>query len=168
MVRVARPGRTVDFKQWTFTPALSQDLTGAQTFLATGSVAFGIPGTILRVRGQLRATLGTSGLTALDACNIVLGLALLSTDAVDAGVGSVPDPAAEGEYPWLWYEQMMFRSSGGSALEVGATIVMTLDTKAMRKFKPGESLTLVGQYVNTAGNPLVHFDAGRMRVLIGT
>ena len=110
----------------------------------------------------------SSGLTALDAADITFGLGLFATDAVNAGAGSLPDPAAEGEFPWLWYGQAIMRSPGADLAAPGAMQLLEVDTKAMRKFKPGETLAWVGQYVNITGTPGLHVDFGRTRVLIGT
>ena len=101
----------------------------------------------------------------------MFGLALLSTDAVTLGATAVPDPSAEPEYPWIWYGQASMFAMTTLALGGNATAfseLLTIDSKAMRKVKPGETLTIVGQYVNVSGNPAMRVASGQTRVLIGT
>jgi len=90
---------------------------------------------------------------------------------VTLGFTAVPDPSAEPEYPWMWYGQVqMFAVTTLAIGGVGAgySQLLEVDTKAMRKFKPGETLAMVGQYVNVSGNPILRIQSGQTRVLIGT
>ncbi len=101
-----------------------------------------------------------------------LGLGIFSTDAVLAGAASLPDPGAEFDYPWLWYGGMTLRSSLASGVP-GSTWgpgsqSLEIDTKAMRKVKPGQSLVMVMEHTAVNGAPVVDFDMPVLRVLIGT
>ncbi len=165
---IVRPGKKIDFKEWTATPGITQDFNSDQTFVASGNIAFGVPGTILRVRGVLFVSFLTSGLTADDQAAVVFGLGIFSNDAIAAGAGSLPDPSAEPEYPWMWYGEAQLHTIAANVAENGVSDRLVVDTKAMRKFKPGEGLVLVGQYVNITGLPNVVVTVGRLRVLIGT
>ncbi len=165
---IGRRGRTIDFKQWASIPALGTAITGDGTFQG-GSVAFAVPATILRCRGFVQAAFA-SGVQVGDDMNINFGLGIVSTDAFAAGAGSMPDPAGEPEYPWLWWQEVFLNSEqveepvswGPGALR------LDVDTKAMRKVKPGESLVWVGEATQSLGAPEVNVDFGRTRVLIGT
>ncbi len=101
---------------------------------------------------------------------LVLGLGIVSTDAFNAGSGSLPDPSAEPEYPWLWWDEIRleaFVAAGEEAL--GSTHQrIVLDTKAMRKISPGQTLVLVGQITTATGAPVTALDVGGIRVLFGT
>ncbi len=166
--RQVRTGRSIDFKQWSAIPGSTQDVGGSSTFVGPGLLSFAVPGTILRIRGMLRVIFAASGLTAIDAATVAFGLGLFATDAVTLGATAMPDPNAEPEFPWLWYGTALMRSASTDHGAPGASTLFEIDSKAMRKFKPGESLTMVGQYVNTAGNPTLHIDSAQIRVLIGT
>ncbi len=160
-----RPGKTIDFKQWVAILALRLDTSSAATF-SGASIAFAIPGTILRARGQIMAVLDTA--TDGDDLRIGFGLALLSTDAFALGATALPDPLGEPEYPWLWWYETQLSSTlmvAGQVSELAATERIMVDTKAMRKFKPGQSLGLV---IQTDAVTPADILIGQLRVLIGT
>ena len=156
-------GRARQVKEWTFIPSISLDLTAAGTSLG-GSIGFVEARTVLRCRGELVITseAGTNGDEAL----IVAALAVVSSDAFAAGAGSVPDPGAEGEYPWLWWRSVPIFVEGNDYDSAGAARVM-VDTKAMRKMKPRESLAWVVQYVDVSGTPPMKVMIAHTRVLLG-
>ena len=160
-------GKTIDYKQWTFIPGVSQGITGNGTFIGS-FLSFGVPATILRVRGVSRVSFLPTGLTAEDECTVVFGLGVFSTDAVTAGAGSLPDPSAEPEYPWMWYGEAQMYSPSANFGDAMVQVALEVDTRAMRKVKPGESLAMVGQYVDVTGVPGVRVMHGQHRVLIGT
>ena len=165
---VGRPAKKIDFKSWSFMPAQVQAVTAAATFVPSGVLAFSIPGTILRCRVNIMTSFNATGLTAGDNAEVIFGLGLFSTDAVVAGAGSLPDPAAEPEFPWLWFGSSIMVSPNADHAAAMAQQLLVVDSKAMRKFKPGETLAWVGQYVNDSGNPALNIAFGRTRVLIGT
>ena len=163
-----RPAKKIDFKQWTSIPSGSVDLTVNQTFPGPGLIAFSAPATILRVRGVLRVSFLVTGLTADDEAQCVFGLAVLSSDAVTLGQSAMPDPAGEPEYPWMWYGQLIMYSPNADFGAEGMSVELPVDTKAMRKVKPGESLVMVVQYVDVTGTPGLRLSYNQMRVLLGT
>ncbi len=99
------------------------------------------------------------------------GLGFVSTDAFASGVGAMPDPAGEVDYPWLWWGQMHLLSLEANT-QPGAWGItaqrLEVDTKAMRKFKPGQSLAWILQIGGSVGAPSVELNFGLTRVLIGT
>jgi len=110
--------------------------------------------------------------TALDECKIVLALGMISTDAFSLGSTAVPDPAGEPEYPWLWWKSLQMFSpfviDGTGSDDSGALILRgEMDVKAMRKIKPGQTLTWIAQYVDITGTPSVQLSMGQTRVLLG-
>ncbi len=149
-------------------PGQAQDVTTEATSLVSGSIAFAIPGTLLRARGLLRVSFLTTGLTADDNATMGFGLGLFATDAVAAGAGSMPDPLGEPEFPWIWYGQVLMYSPNADHAAPGIEQEIQIDSKAMRKFKPGQSLVIVGQYADLGGLPGLRVDVARTRVLIGT
>ena len=163
-----RPAKTIDFKSWSGIPGSGLSITAAGTFTTPGSLAFGIPGTILRIRGSLVLTFLASGFTANDEAKVTFGLGLFSTDAVALGATALPDPNAEADFPWLWYGTAEMISPSGDLTAPGSQVVLDVDTKAMRKFKPGQSLQMVGEYVDRGGLPGLRISSSVMRTLIGT
>ena len=162
--------RTIDFKAWLAIPAFNDSLTGDNTFV-TAALSFVGPGTILRTRGRILLAMNPSGKAADDSVKITFGLGLVSTDAFTLGATAMPDPAGEPEYPWLWWDEVNLRSMIATTNESGfgpENRELIVDTKAMRKVKPGQSLTLVIQYANITGTPIVNSEVSQFRTLIGT
>ena len=165
---VAVRGRTIDFKQWTAIPGGSLNLSANGTSGGPGLLAFSIPATILRVRGHVHVAMLAGGLTATDEAEVVFGLGIFSSDAVALGSTALPDPSAEAEYPWMWYGEATMYSPNADFGDPRIQVHIPIDTKAMRKVKPAESLTMVAQYVNSSGIPGLRVIYSQLRVLIGT
>ncbi len=161
-----RHGKTVDYKQWDGLPAISLLLVANAT-VQGAALSFTSPATILRCRGQMVAFMD-EGQQVGDKARIAVGLGIISTDAFNGG--TVPDPASEAEYPWLYWHDFQL----GSSLAVGinnegsSSYRFEVDTKAMRKIRPGESLCWQAQYVDGTGTPAVDLQMAQTRVLIGT
>ncbi len=169
MARGRRPGRVIDFKQWTAAPGLISTISTATTF-SSGALSFTSPATILRVRGYVQAMFDATK-AAGDRLILTWGLGIVSTDAFTAGAGSLPDPASEPEYPWMWWGEMRLESQlAGPDGDAWGTANQRLevDTKGMRRVKPGQTMVMVGQSTNVAGAPATLIDVGQMRTLIGT
>ena len=163
-----RPGRTIDYKEWRGIPSLEVASSAAATKQGT-SLPFTAPGTILRVRQLIQASFDSTVQDG-DTMSTVFGLGVVSTDAFAAGAASMPDPAAEAEYPWLWYGEIMLRQIGTSDVAAWGINAMRLDvdTRAMRRMKPGQSLAWVMQHQVVAGAPIVNVYFGQGRALVGT
>ncbi len=165
---VTRPGKKIDFKSWSSLLSVVQSISSDSTVLGS-SLAFAIPATILRCRGQIAVGMDESK-QVNDTCKLAFGLAMISTDAFAAGAGSVPDPAGEADFPWLWWYEVHLNNFVAAASESGGLyqVRIELDSKAMRKVKPGESLAFITQYVDITGAPIVDLLQSQIRVLIGT
>ena len=162
-----RPGKTIDFKQWTSIPSIRFDQAAAAT-ISGASVAFSSPFTILRIRGGIVNVVDTA--TDGDDITIGYGLAILSTDAFALGATAFPDPLGEPEYPWLWWYassliSTLLNSANGVVSDVAAAERIVVDSKAMRKVKPGESLVWV---VQTGSATPVDILMENTRVLVGS
>jgi len=166
--RSVRPARKIDFKQWTVAFGASQDVTATGTFIASGILAFLEPATILRIRGIASAAFLVTGLTADDEASVLLGVGVFSTDAVALGATALPGPGIDPDYPWLWVGEFNMYTINASTAEPLVIQSMVVDTKAMRKVKPNESLVMVGDYGNVNGTPGLRISTGNLRVLIGT
>ncbi len=168
MARGRNTGRVLDMKEWDAIPLVQTQLSSAGTFLG-GSLAFGVPATILRSRGYLQASMDATKQVG-DSIDLAFGLGIISTDAFAAGGGSVPDPGDEAEYPWIWWGQMHLEAfaTGGTEPWGSSSQYIEVDTKAMRKMKPGQSLAWIVQVQGASGAPVTEITLGQTRVLIGT
>ncbi len=164
---LVRPGRKIDFKEWSSILGISLTMTSDQTLLGAG-IAFGQSLTILRCRTTLLIGL-EAPVAAGDIADITLGLAVISTDAFLAGVAGVPDPGDDPGYPWLFWKSYTLRSESATVQSpVGRQVVrQDIDTKAMRKVTTGQTLCWIVQRVNIVGDPPVNVDFGQTRVLLG-
>ncbi len=166
MARRRGSGRVIDFKAWGLIPLLSADVSTDGTTQGA-SLVFTSPGTILRVRGYVQAHFDLT-VQVGDEMKITFGLGIVSTDAFDAG--AVPDLGSEADYPWLWWGEIFLRSelaAGPSAWGISAQRV-EVDSKAMRRFKPGQNLAWQAQTTGATGAPVMSITFGRTRVLVGT
>ena len=162
-------GRKIDFKQWSAAPGLILESAAAGQFLS-GNLSFNVPATILRWRGYVSAVLDET-MQAGDRVVLTYGIAVLSADAIALGDTAVPDPATEPEYPWVWWKEFTLEAyvAAGHIGGWGPNAQRyDIDSKAMRKVKPGEGIVIVGDRTNLAGAPVVNHDIGQLRVLIGT
>ncbi len=121
--------------------SLGQGIGGSGTF---GSVAGGVsrPLTITRIRGQIGVTLDTGG--AGESALILCGLMVLNGDAFTAGGAPEIFTGSDDEASWVW-QGAIYVSSGAEAAVVpdALSAQMVVDSKAMRKVKPGQVLAFV-------------------------
>ena len=99
--------------------------------------------TVARLRGSLLVTFDPVAIG--DDVMVGVGLGIFNSNAVAAGVASVPDPIQRPDYPWIWMTYVPLIGSGTSkGLRLGAQVHReVIDNKAMRKLRPGESLEFV-------------------------
>jgi len=153
-------------KEWGFMPAISNSLEVAATTALT-SLAFSSAATVMRMLGSYILA-PNAATVAQDMASIVIGIGKVSTDAFAAGGGSLPDPAGEPDYPWLyWADHELFFGGTSTDPQLAASGArITFDIRSMRKFKPGESLAMVAQYVDIQGTPPIRVNVGRTRCLL--
>ena len=167
---MARGGRATSGvrqrKHWAGSSQISQSVTANSTFLMA-TAAINDPVTILRTLGEVLVALAQTGVVAGDQVFVTIGLGLFSSDAVAVGPTAVPEPSDEAEFDWLWwYGIHLFAKTGGSGADISQVSRVRLDSKAMRKVKPGTTLALVGQYEDGIGTPPVEVMSS-FRVLVG-
>ena len=155
-------------KEWDTIPSINLTLTTDNTLLG-GALPIVEAKTVLRMIGEYVIS-PTGTITGGDACFVAVAIGVVSSDAFAVGPSAVPDPAAEGEYPWLYYRSHPFWfPSAGAPLEpgsVGNVVRVPFDIRSMRKLKPRESLVFVAQYVDVSGTPPMNFMIGTTRVLL--
>ncbi len=166
--RFIRQGKKIDFKSWAAIPSLQTGFS-TETTIIGGSLAFSGPATILRCRGGILARLDATKQVG-DLMKVTTAIGIVSSDAFAAGAGSVPDPASEPEYPWLWWNSFTLSSQIAAGTDdFGLSVrAVEVDTKAMRKIKPGESLLWVMQSSASAGSLATSIFFEQTRVLVGT
>jgi len=106
---------------------------------------------------------------ASDAVLLVFGLGIFSSDAVAAGAASLPDPAGDAIYPWLWWGSMILSAGIGTAADASQNTQserVTMITKAMRKTNQKQALVWVVQYVDSSGTPDILLEVANTRVLV--
>ena len=163
-------GRRMD-KEWRIGAPIDQQVTAIdETLLGAGVIGFTRAETILRCRSWVAAHFdGTQ--QAADRIDLTFGLGIFSTDAVAAGAASLPEPDSNAEYPWLWWGQMRlfatFAAAHGEAWG-GLQQRLEVDTKAMRRVKPQQTLAWVVQSEQATGAPVTIVQFGSIRCLVGS
>ena len=157
-------------KHWHSIAGSTVNFTASATaILGTFTAASGDPFTVLRSIGSLLVwPTGGGTFVASDEATITFGIGKVSADAAALGFSAMPDPADEPDYDWLWWYAVQIAVT--ETTQVGVLIPsaerVRIESKGMRKFKPRESLVMVGQYVDIAGAPPISARAG-FRFLVG-
>ena len=161
----ASRGRTIDYKQWSSVPGLSADVAAAGN-QGGSQLAFTFPATILRIRGG--GHIGIDGGADGAANNVTVGIGIVSTDAATLGATALPDPQDEPEYDWMWWRELNVKrivQTAETDSDIAGTVRWVIDSKAMRKVKPGQSLIMIFQ---TGTTTAIDIEMEQLRVLIGT
>jgi len=158
-------------KSWDSFGLTQHIIVGNGTF-ASGTtltvVAGTMPFTVLRMLGEY--VIGpTVAPTVSDFCNIGVGIAKVSVDAISLGATALPDPIGDMDYPWLYNAQhpLAFANVSTDPSSPTAAIRHRFDIGTMRVVNPAEGLAFVVQYSDGAGSPAVTLTVGEIRVLQG-
>ena len=164
-------GRRIDFKQWTEMSGQSTTISSDITTLLGTPLDFLEPGTILRCRGAVQAGFDAT-VQVNDEIDLTFGLGIISTNASNGAVAGMPGPAGQVSFPWLWWGTIHLKSTLASGVPGSGSGSgfwrLDIDTKAMRKIKPFESLVMLCQSEASAGAPVTSLVLHNMRILIGT
>ncbi len=165
---LVRPGKKIDFKSWTAIPS-TQSVIITDSTVSGGGLAFSEPATILRCRGEILVHL-ESTLAAGDAVKFAFALGVISSDAFTLGATAMPDPSGDADYPWVYWTEITLTTEEVTVADwMGYTwLRIPVDSKAMRKMKPGETFCWIMQRTDLGGNPPAVVDIAQTRVLIGT
>ena len=161
---MARHGRTITRKRWAgdvliFTAPSSGTIAG-QTLYTVGDQE-DAP-TVLRLRGSLLFTM--VGPTTGD--DIVVGVGVRVAQkgqVISAGIGPITEPEGDWQY---WYS-VPLSAIASNAEDTTRAFRLEVDSKAMRKMKPGELLQLVFQNATVGGASDAQV-SGQLRWLLGT
>ncbi len=149
-----------------------EGITGAETHFtadATAIVGSFSPDratTVLRILGSY--IIGpTSAPTAADVCAVSVGVGVVSSDALAAGAGSMPDPFGDQSFPWLYWASHPFHYASTAVVQLGpmGETRVNIDVKSMRKLKEREALVWVADYFDFNGAPPMSFVGSALRVL---
>ncbi len=157
-------------KHWPSIPASQTAFTADSTALLSSFVAAaGEPFTVLRMMGEFIVSPTPGGaFSAGDTACLGFGIGVTSADAITAGSGSMPDPVAEPDYPWLYWSEvptLVFDGTVAEGLSL-ATRVVRFDVRSKRKVAPRQGLAFVGEYVDAVGAPPLTVITGGVRFLI--
>ncbi len=120
------------------------DLTEGTKVLGTTAFAFSQSQTLTRLRGDILVQLDSGGVD--ERATIALGIGVFPTDAVAAGVVSLPGPESDIGFPWVWHSYVNVSTLAEAAIASDFIAVrLVVDSKAMRRVKVNESLALVGE-----------------------
>ena len=163
--------RKIDFKSWDLLLGVQFSTAVDSTFLG-GALGFLEPATILRMIVQPALYLLDATRQVGDGIVITTAIGIISSDAFAAGAGSVPDPAVEAEYPWLFWKSITLHAEEANGDQAaGASVYREVDSinvKSMRKIKPREILAWIIQTTSAAGAPATVLRVPSVRVLVGT
>ncbi len=149
------------------TGAAGGGVAGATTMITEANLEnLGKP-TIARMRGSILVADDQSAAVAEDKAAVFMGVTLIDSRALAAGVGSMPNPAINIEYPWMWFAEAMISVPSTIALEQVATRFQRIevDGKAMRKAPPDHALVFLVAATSVAGTPDLEI-YGCIRVLL--
>ena len=140
-------------------------ITGTGDSVWDGGSVVGLSATLIRIRGLFSIYIKTA-----DAVNSgfagAVGIGIASTDAFTAG--ALPDPSGDTTWPWIWHSFFDIRAITATladGVNAGSVFMrFPIDSKAMRKQNPDETLFGAMQVQNESGNATAHFFA-RTRVL---
>jgi len=119
------------------------------------------------VRTHLQIFLESDQLVADEFQLIAVGAAVVSDQAVAAGVGSIPTPVTDDDSDlWFLHQYFMntftfitgagFQSPGGSQMEI--------DSKAMRKIDDGQQMVFVAELASAVSSGSILTTAGRVLI----
>ncbi len=153
-------------KRWEVIPSIVLAGSSTPQTLLGGSIAFTEARTIVRCRASIATSI--DGPTISDQCRFIIGLGIVSTDAFAVGSTAMSDPNGDADYPWLWWYQSQLQSQVNVANDAALSAAerITVDSKAMRKVKPWQSLVWVVAYEQTNASPVADIMIGITRVLI--
>ena len=132
------------------------------TAKSTGGVsALGVTtsgATLIRTRGMMQIHFDPTSIG--DTFQWAVGLGIYSSDAFAAGAASLPGPLSDVDYDWVWHKIGAFGPSF-SATEDGTNIRNNLwieiDSKAMRKLKPSQTMGFMVEGIILSGGGTIDF-----------
>ncbi len=137
---------------------LNASLTASGKLLGTTSLTVGAMQTIVRIRGLISLGIEAAGAISQGFAGAA-GIALVNSDAFAAGTGSIPGPQSDANWDnWMWHSYFDVRTITATIADgVNAQAVhqrIEIDSKAMRKWDPAETLVLMVEATETGVSSL--------------
>ena len=123
--------------------------------------------TLARIRGELYFMLATADAAGSRIFGAV-GIGVSATEAVAAGIGSVPTPVTEQDAEtWLWWSSFFLESVTDTETVQGSvnSFRIPIDTKAMRKLNVGDTIYAAVEASGVSGTVAATFFLD-MRMLV--
>ncbi len=163
-----RSGRKTDY-EWSAVCGKLNALDLAINTVGLGTQGFvgNVPLTLMRVHGLVCANLDAGAVD--ERAMISFGIIKVSDDALAVGITAVPTPTADADAPWIVHGHLWVTTLSEAAIAPdGMFHRVVIDSKAMRKMKPNESLAVVFEVCDTTDQGgTVDLSYG-LRVLVGT
>ncbi len=131
-------------------------------------VTIGIPGTLTRIRGNVLVSI--DGPVDNDKVMAAAGLILVTEEQLAVGTSAIPNPADINDLDadWIWHQWMPMLSQAVVASQMDETYFRAvIDSKAMRRVKPTQTLVMRFGNIAQAGTPGLDYMSG-CRVLFGS
>ena len=111
--------------------------------------------TVVRIRGALHAQMDRSAEVAEDKAVVTTGIAMIESQAVAAGIASLPTPASQADFSWMWIGVQTLATPTTLTEDEGSMRFqrLVIDSKAMRKANPSMALVLVTEITSITGMP---------------
>ncbi len=122
----------------------NQDLSTATSRFGSSGSAVNTAQTLIRVRGKVGVTLDAAAVN--ERAMILCGLIAVNGDAFAAGDTAAPEifTNSDDEASWIWQGALYVDAGSEAAVnENRLSDSIEVDSKAMRKLKPGQVITLV-------------------------
>ena len=155
-------------KSWEVGPGQVAETTSsvsANVILGSGSAATLEGLTLLRLRGMFTAQLRAFAAVG-DGFSGAIGIGIVTAEAFAVGVTAVPLPITDVAWDgWIWWEPIQLKTHVALAAgEVGTKVVSTVDSKAMRKLRLGDTIFAIVE-VTEVGTSIIamQFDS---RILV--
>jgi len=137
------PARATRLTAWAIGPegATAHSASNAQ-LMPTGVIPNIEALTIIRIRGTFLFFL-TSVSSVSDGFLGAVGIGIVTDEAFTAGIGSMPTPLSDDEDElWMWHSffHAIAVSTTNIDRQMTTQIRLPIDSKAMRKFEPGNTL----------------------------
>jgi len=141
-------------------------VVGTPEFLTVGTVIGGADGfveeevTVTRMIGHVAAQIG-AGVSASNGATVTFGIGVFTTEAVAAGIASIPDPSVRPDFEWLYWKQLSPIQTGGADPSEIGVFESEFDVRGQRVVRSGQTLVTV---VVTAVSVVRAFASARVLV----
>ncbi len=123
-------------------------LLGAPTKSVGTNLGVGIGGGVTLIRTRGWASFHFDPTSIADTFNVGIGLGVYSSDAFTIGATAMPGPLTDADYDWIFHTTLVF-GPAFSATEDGTNIRnnhwLEVDSKAMRKIKPNQTIGWIAE-----------------------